>query len=385
MKVCYVVDFSKGNAGSQQSLLNLVEKEMEKGIEPFIVCHRNSDLLKVAGQMGIQTRVISVFPYSVLVDNVGTLKTRIIFIIKRILNTVNYPRVIRYLKDNDIELVHINSLMSSHVWAQATQQCGIPYVWHLREFMLKDHKRVFLRPDDMRNLVRNASAVIAISEAVKIFGQDWLGREIDLIYNGLSYNDYFIQHAPLLHTQDIHLVIVGRITEGKGQIDVINALSLLYEKGYQNLYLKIVGYRGITEYEHNIKNCIEKSKVRNKVELMDFTYDLKSIREKCDIGITASVSEAFGRVTVENMLAGLVTVGADTGGTPEIINDGETGYLYHQGSPEDLARVLENILRDKEKAADVARKGQDFALSHFSISRTADEVYEVYRRILDHD
>lgn len=385
MKVCYVSEGGRSITGTQRSLLNLVEKEMEKDVEPFIVCHRNWEFVKIANKKGIQTKVIPVFQYRVSIEIARTLRTQIVFTIKRILNMVNYPRVVRYLIDNDIEIVHLNSLLSSHVWAQAAKKCAIPYVWHIREFMFEDYKRTFIRPDMMKNLLKNASAVIAISEAVKNFWQDWSGREINLVYNGLPYNDYFIQRDSLFRTQDIHLIIVGRISEGKGQLDVIKALNILHEKGYENLYLKIVGYRGITDYEHYVKKYIGKSKIKNAIELMDFTYDLKSIREKCDIGITASVSEAFGRVTVENMLAGLVTVGADTGGTPEIVKDGETGYLYHQGDPEDLARVLENILRDKEEATLVAKKGQDYAHSHFSISRTADEVYEVYRRVLKHE
>lgn len=385
MKVCYVAEFNKSLTGGPQSLLNLLEKEIEKGVEPFVVCHRKAEILKNVSKKNIKTKMIPAFPYHTSIETVGTIKTWIIFQIKRILNTVNYPRVIRYLKNNEIELVHINSLLSSHVWAQAAQQCGIPYVWHIREFMRKDLNRVFLKPKDMRNLVQNASAVIAISEAIKRFGQNWLNREMDLVYNGLPCDYYFMKHNPLFHDQDIQLVMVGRIAEGKGQLDVVKALELLYEKGYENLYLRIVGYRGITEYERNIKRYIDESKVRNKVELVVFTNDVRSIREKCDIGITASVSEAFGRVTVENMLAGLVTVGADTGGTPEIIKDGETGYLYHQGSHEDLARILEDILRNQEKAINIARKGQDYALTHFSIAKTADGVYEVYRKVLSKD
>lgn len=382
MKICYVADYGKRISGGHQSLLNLVEKENEKGVDPFIVCQRNWELLKVANKKGIKTKAIPVYPYHASIETVGTLKTWITFAIKKILNAINYPRVIRYLRNNHIELVHLNSLLSSYIWAQAARECGIPYVWHIREFMFKDHKRTLLKPEIIRTLLRNASAVIAISGAVREFWQDWSGREIDLIYNGLPCKDYFIQHSSLFHTQEVNLVMVGRIVEGKGQIDVINAMSLLYEKGYQNLYLKIVGYRGVTDYERKIKKIIDESRVKSKIELIDFTYDLKKIREKCDIGLTASVSEAFGRVTVENMLAGLVTVGADTGGTPEIVKDGETGYLYHQGSPEDLARVLEEILRDKEKAVSVAHKGQEYALSHFSISRTANEVYDVYKRVL---
>ena len=47
-----------------------------------------------------------------------------------------------------------------------------------------------------------------------------------------------------------------------------------------------------------------------------------------DIALVASCSEAFGRVTVEAMLAGMLVIGADVAGTSELICDGVNGILY---------------------------------------------------------
>lgn len=387
MRVCYVADYGVRITGGHRSLLNLMEQERKKGVEPYLVCERDWELLNVARQKGIEAKTIRVFPCLTSIETPGwcaRIRKSVVLSVKRFLNGINYPQAVRYLQNNKIEIVHLNSLLSSHVWALAAKQCGIPYVWHIREFMTRDHKVTFSEPDTIRALLSRAASLIAISGAVRDFWRDWSGREPALVYNGLPPEEYWFEHAPLFSGPDTGMVIVGRVVAGKGQLEAVKALEILREKGWNNVFLKIVGYRGVSEYELAVKKYIGNSPVKEQIELIDFTYDLKGIREKCDIGITTSCSEAFGRVTVENMMAGLVTVGADTGGTPEIIRDGETGYLYRQGDPADLARVLEKILLHKGPASVVARVGQAHALSRFSVSRTAEEVYEIYQEALDH-
>jgi hypothetical protein len=66
-----------------------------------------------------------------------------------------------------------------------------------------------------------------------------------------------------------------------------------------------------------------------------------------DVGITPSKREAFGRVTFEYMFAGLPVVGANSGATPELIDDGKTGFIYSKDSASSLASKLLKYAKDK--------------------------------------
>ena len=129
----------------------------------------------------------------------------------------------------------------------------------------------------------------------------------------------------------------------------------------------------------NLKEYAQERKL--PVVFHEFTNQPAQILKNCDVGLTCSVAEAFGRVTVENMLAGLCVIGSDTGGTPEIILDGETGLLYRQGDPASLAEKIRWVIEHRAEAKQMLEKGQKRALDVFSIQATAENVINLYKDV----
>ena len=84
----------------------------------------------------------------------------------------------------------------------------------------------------------------------------------------------------------------------KGQMEAVKALNVLACKGIK-LKLLLVGY-GIDDYYNDIKNYVKQHRLEEYVRFIQYTDDLRSLRESADIGLICSVKEAFGRVTVEN-------------------------------------------------------------------------------------
>lgn len=70
---------------------------------------------------------------------------------------------------------------------------------------------------------------------------------------------------------------------------------------------------------------------------------MKSLRKTVDFEVMCSKFEAFGRVTVEALRSGKLFIGANTGATSEIVEDGITGYVYPVGNYKSL-QILSNIV-----------------------------------------
>ena len=173
------------------------------------------------------------------------------------------------------------------------------------------------------------------------------------------------------------------MTDAKGQMDAVEALKILVkEYGYKNLVLHIVGYMGKDSYELKVKKFIDDNGIENHVVLHSFTNSPFEISKECDIGLTCSAAEAFGRITVEYMLASLFTIGANTGGTPEIILDRESGLLYKQGDSRELANKIKWTLEHKDDANRMIWMGQNRALDNFAITATAREIRRVYGELV---
>lgn len=108
------------------------------------------------------------------------------------------------------------------------------------------------------------------------------------------------------------------------------------------------------------------------------TDELTLLRKKCDICLICSKAEALGRVTVESMASGCLTIGADCGATSELICDGETGYLYKYGNSNNLAEVIEKAIKNENDSRKIAQKGQQYVLQTFDCDSYAKRIYTLY-------
>ena len=103
-------------------------------------------------------------------------------------------------------------------------------------------------------------------------------------------------------------------------------------------------------------------------------------RKKVSYSITGSKMEALGRSTIEAMLAGNIVIGADTGGTKELIGlEEKRGYLYEQGNYENLALVLEKVINESDAIKKrIQKSAQIYAIKEFDSVKYCKELYQVY-------
>ena len=93
--------------------------------------------------------------------------------------------------------------------------------------------------------------------------------------------------------------------------------------------------------------------------------------------------EAYGRVTIEAMLSGCLAVGVNTGATPELIKDGETGLLYQAGNVESLAECIEEALSNPERSRRLAKSGQVYVSHTFTKENNLRQILKVYQEALN--
>jgi glycosyltransferase involved in cell wall biosynthesis len=94
-----------------------------------------------------------------------------------------------------------------------------------------------------------------------------------------------------------------------------------------------------------------------------------------------SLSENCGGA-VESLAAACPTVATQVGGLPDVVIDGETGWLVPPAAPDRLADAIEQALGDRDEARRRARAGQALVRQLFTIERTAVDVELIYRAIL---
>lgn len=377
-KICFVTHLPNLN-GATRSLLDLLDGLDKTKFEPLVLINSEGPIIEELKKRNIRYRKTF---YSPATNSTNKIKN----IVKAILNSsliniVSVSLVKKIFQEEKIDIVHNNSYLVS-VGMQAAKELGIPYVCHLREFVFEDHGRSFFYEERQTDLLKNANAVIAITKAVKEKFQPDTPKEIVVLFDGIKVENYEIKPRELFSNSDINILMAGRISPGKGQLDSIKAVEYVREKyPNRNIKLKIIGGIGDSDYYQKITGYVSENKL-DFVEIHEFVSDLKKIRENTDIGLTCSSFEALGRVTVENMLSSLVTIGADSAGTSELIENGKNGYLYEKGNYRDLADKIIYAILNKETSDQLAKNAHDEAMIKFDIEYYSRKLEDIYSNLI---
>jgi glycosyltransferase involved in cell wall biosynthesis len=138
---------------------------------------------------------------------------------------------------------------------------------------------------------------------------------------------------------------------------------------------------GFEAYERQLRQLISEHGLSERVTFVGFREDAPALLAGFDIATLPLRREAFGRVVVESMNAGLPIVGYDEGAFPELVREGEEGYLVANGDLDAFAERVARLVRDpalRERLGEQARHRARL----FSHERFVAEMSAVYRELL---
>ena len=102
---------------------------------------------------------------------------------------------------------------------------------------------------------------------------------------------------------------------------------------------------------------------------------------RCEVFALPSGGEGFGLVFLEAMVHGKPVVGGAHGGTPDIIEDGATGFLVPHGDVERLTKTLHTLLSDTVLREEIGRRGREAVLRRYRFEHFAARLSEVLEEL----
>jgi glycosyltransferase involved in cell wall biosynthesis len=145
---------------------------------------------------------------------------------------------------------------------------------------------------------------------------------------------------------------IGRIDPGKGQLMLVKALERIRQVNAR-VELVLVGEPTRNEtnlYYAQICQFITDSNLKGYVHLRPFSDDVALYFKSFDLFALASAKETYGLVTLESMASGTPVIGTNSGGTTEILKQGELGYLFPPGDVDEFCRLVLHIIDHPEEA-----------------------------------
>ena len=160
------------------------------------------------------------------------------------------------------------------------------------------------------------------------------------------------------------IIMVGYLKEQKGVLYLIQAVKILKEKGIMlECYIVGQGY-----LENNLKNEVALAKVDDRVHFVGYLDGAYKYFKFFDLFVLPSVWEGLPNVILEAMASKLPVISTSVGGVPEIIKDGENGFLVEPQSPELIADKIEFFLSlEKVKIDKIKESAYKTVKENFSI------------------
>jgi glycogen synthase len=247
-----------------------------------------------------------------------------------------------------------------------------------------------------------ADAVICVSEGTRrdvesLFQID--PSRLHIIHNGIDPDEYqpAKTHAVLdrfgIDRSKPYVLFVGRITRQKGIIHLVNAIQH-FDPGFQ--VVLCAGAPDTPEIAEEMKTAVAAAQAKREGiiwigEMIDNPSKIE-LYSHAAVFVCPSIYEPFGIINLEAMACGRPVVAAAVGGIPEVVLDGETGYLVPvqqmNESPfepiepakfsSDLATRINELMADPAKCEAFGQAGRRRAAEVFSWSAIAQKTKALY-------
>ena len=303
----------------------------------------------------------------------------------RLMDLLTARRVAARLRTTKVDLVHSNTL-SSPVGAFIAHRLGAPHVWHMREAVDTQAGAGFIYGHDASSRLMNELTDIVIGNSKYIVEQTarYVERsKLRLLYGGnLDPADAakpLPAREPLNPDRTLRLLMVGSVSPRKGQTDALEAVAALRDRGI-DARLTVAG-GGSEKVLRMVRDHASRFGVADRLDLLGHT-DPRPLYASQDISLLCGPRDPIPRVAIESNAFGIPTVGIDSGGIPEVIEDGVTGWLCRENDPLSLADAIERAVRfPQEKVVEMLREGNRRAYERFNSTRYRDEGVAIYQSL----
>lgn len=291
--------------------------------------------------------------------------------IHKIANYINSSRLIKALVEADI---------SKESYGSAKFQAYLGRrIKEITEKVAKNENGKFTERfgrEFTRATYNRADLVLTPSLAMKkILKKQGVKTRVEVMSNGIDYNFFKEKSDYRIKNKIVH---IGRLGHEKNVDVVIRAFSLALKKN-PKLTLDIMGDG---PSKKSLQNLAKSLGLHKEIKFWG-AYDLKEVSKKLceyDFFVTASTIETQGLVILEAMSAGLPVLGVDKLALPEIIKDGQNGYL---SKPFDVGGMANNMLRlleSDERLEKFGKKSLLIAKKH-EITKCKDRLFKFYKQI----
>lgn len=230
---------------------------------------------------------------------------------------------------------------------------------------------------------------IAVSEATK---QDWVRRSgipadrVVTIHNGVDAKHFQRGRSQAAARHELGLPNDGRlIVGGVGRLDAAKGFAYLIEAAavlaaeFPRLHVAIAGQGGL---RGELEELARRRGIADRVQFLGQCADVRIVYDALDVYAMPSLCEALPYALLEAMSHELPVTAAAVGGIPEVIVEGETGFLTPPRDATAFATALRPLIESQELRTQLGSAGRERVSRHFTEADCVRKTIDVYRQML---
>ncbi|MDD5225063.1 MAG: glycosyltransferase family 4 protein [bacterium] len=353
IKILYIVHRME-LSGAPISLLRVLRHLDRSRFEPVVLATRPGPMLEAYREQGIECRLW---------------KER-----ENFFSRADILRLVRLIAKNHFDIVHVNTGILPAA-ALAAGLSPAKCVWHLREVPKKTPNWRWRLAGKFTDLFifNHYHTYNSVAKMVKL--KNW-----KVIYNGIEIPPE--PPAPKAPGPNFKIAMVSNIEPPKGQIHLVEALAEVKQR-HPRLELHLVGECFDRDYLAGIKDRAEKLGVLGEITFHGRVFEPGTIVRDCDLVAHTAVNEAAsGNIILEAMALGKPVVAFWGGEPPEMIREGETGYLVPRPDTRLLAERISALIENVDLRNQMGKNAYREAKNRFSADVIAKEIMDTYNSLL---
>lgn len=364
--------------GSSRSLLSLIEGLINFGVQPFVVNPVRSTFTETLEKRGVECAILPI-PWWV--------SEKPLTFIEKLEHFQKMRRSVEgiyaLIREWNIDFVYTNSSVVL-VGFLASHKAGLPHVWHIREYFDLFFGWKYIFPDWLsRHILSRSAAIICHARRIQLHYFPSSPANVYQVYNGVAtkseLEDRLQTRLSIPGKQPFTFAMLSNINPKKGQEQAIQALARL-RKDASPARLLVVG-NGKPEFVNYLQQLVSDLDLTDFVKFTGLVDDPFPYYYSADCVLICSEFEALSRVGLEAMSTALPVIGKNSGGNPEIIEHGTTGFLFD--SFEELVTYMKRLVQIPEESSQMGLAGWQRARELFNIEDYAANIYRVIQSVME--
>jgi len=302
---------------------------------------------------------------------------------RRSFSPAAFLRTVGFLRKHRYDVVHTHLVHGDFYGIAAAVLAGAGAVVSTKHND-DPFRRTFLFKAVERLLARRCTRVVVISRWLKRFNEEVVGipgDKITVVYNGVNprvepgRRREDVREEWGAAAADVVFLAAARMIPQKGYPVLLDAFrSLAHRHGDARLVCL-----GAGEMEGELRARVAAAGLEERVLFAGYRDDVPSFMAAADVFVHPALWEGFGTVLIEAMRAGLPVVASAVSAVPEIVADGDTGFLVPPGDADALCGKMEILLRDPALRRAMGSRGAERVRECFTVDRMVRGFEEVYR------